>query len=387
MLIDWNAIDDDKFLHEVREFVEQNYPSALRFLSRRPRWHEIKPWIMSLVQKGWSAPHWPVEYGGMGLSTRKLLIYMGELDRFGVSRQYLGEHGTTQLGPILMRYGSEEQRRRWLPPMVKYETIWCQGYSEPNAGSDLASLTTDAKPDGDDFVFNGRKIWTSAAMDATHMYLLARTNKSVKKKQQGISFFLLDLKQPGVEIRGIKNIAGSTEFCEVTLENVRTPSANLIGGLDQGWTVAKGLLGFERLNSGSPRRAAFAFNRLEALGHERGLFTDPLFVDKYVQFHLDMLDLKAVYSYFAGCMGRGETLGADLSILKILSSETNQRITEFALQVSGDLGLGAAHDREQAGQIDVLTPFLVARNVTIGAGTTEIQRNIVSAQVLNLPRA
>jgi len=385
-MTDWNAIDDDVFRRDVRDFVEKHYPSELRFLSRRPRWHEIRLWAMALVKKGWSAPHWPVLYGGMGLTSKKLLIYMDELDRYGVSRQFLGEHGTTQLGPILIRYGTEEQRKQWLPPMVSYETIWCQGYSEPNAGSDLASVATEALPEGNDFVINGRKIWTSAAMDATHMYLLARTNKLVKK-QEGISFFLLDLKQRGVQIRGIKNIAGSTEFCEVTLDNVRTPAANLIGGVNQGWSVAKGLLGFERLNSGSPRRAAFAFNRLEALGHERKLFSDPVFAEKYIRFHLDMADLKAMYSYFAGCMGRGETLGADLSVLKILSSETNQRITEFALQTAGDLGFAAAFDGVPGDGVDALTPFLVARNVTIGAGTTEVQRNIVATQVLHLPRS
>lgn len=385
MVTDWNSIEDDVFRRQVREFVEQHYPPELRFLSRRPRWHEIKPWIMALVHKGWSAPHWPVEYGGMGLAPGKLLAFMEELDRFGVSRQFLGEHGTTQLGPIIIRYGTAEQRSRWLPPMVRYETIWCQGYSEPNAGSDLASLMTEAVRDGDEFVITGRKIWTSAAMDATHMYLLVRTNKAAKK-QEGISFFLLDLDQPAIQIRGIKNIAGSTEFCEVTIDGARAPAENLIGGLDCGWSVAKGLLGFERLNSGSPRRAAFAFNRLEALARERGLFSDPVFVERFVKFHLEMLDLKAMFSHFAGCMGRGETLGADLSVLKILSSETNQRITEFALSVSGELGL-CASNQANADMVDALTPFLVARNVTIGAGTTEIQRNIVASQVLGLPRS
>ena len=385
-MTDWNTIDDNEFRTEVRRFVEGYYPAELRFLSRRPRWHEIRPWAMALVGKGWSAPHWPVEYGGMGLNPRKLLVFMEELDRYGVSRQFLGEHGTTQLGPLIIRYGTDAQRKQWLPHMVSYQTIWCQGYSEPNAGSDLASVTTEAVVDGDDFLINGRKIWTSAAMDATHMYLLVRTDKSAKK-QEGISFLLLDLNQPGVQIRGIKNIAGSTEFCEVTLDDARTPKQNLVGELNKGWNVAKGLLGFERLNSGSPRRAAFAFNRLEALAHERQLFSDPAFVDKYIRFHLDMADLKSMYSHFAGCMGRGETLGADLSVLKILSSETNQRISEFALQTAGELGFNASSAVSPDGGIDALTPFLVARNVTIGAGTTEIQRNIVATQVLRLPRS
>ncbi len=376
-------MNDDDFRMEVRRFIEKNYPSHLRFLSRRPRWHEIKPWIMRLVEKGWSAPHWPTEYGGMGLSPGKLLVFMDEQERWGVARQFLGEHGTTQVGPMLIRYGTEEQRQTLLPKMRTYETIWCQGYSEPNAGSDLASLTTEALIEGDDFVINGRKIWTSGAMDATHMYLLVRTDKKVKK-QQGITFLLVDMATPGITVRGIKNIAGSTEFCEVTLDNVRTPRRNMVGELNQGWSVAKSLLGFERINSGNPRRAAFAFSRLEALARERGLFKDAGFVERYTQLHLDMADLKAVYLYFADLMTRGETLGADLSLLKILSSETNQRITEFTLEASGELGLTISAGTDNEG-VDALTPFLVARNVTIGAGTTEIQRNIIAKQVLNLP--
>ncbi len=379
----WNGMNDDDFRMEVRRFTEQNYPPELRFLSRRPRWHEIKPWITRLVEKGWSAPHWPTEYGGMGLSPGKLLVFMDEQERWGVARQFLGEHGTTQLGPMLIRYGTEEQRQTLLPTMRTYETLWCQGYSEPNAGSDLASLATEALIEGDNFVINGRKIWTSGAMDATHMYLLARTDKKAKK-QQGITFLLVDMAAPGITVRGIKNIAGSTEFCEVTFDNVRTARRNMVGGLNQGWTIAKGLLGFERINSGNPRRAAFAFSRLEALARERGLFKDAGFVERYTQLHLDLADLKSVYLYFADLMTRGETLGADVSLLKILSSETNQRITEFMLEAAGDLGLTTNAGTGDEG-VDALTPFLVARNVTIGAGTTEIQRNIVAKQVLDLP--
>ncbi len=374
-------MNDDDFRMEVRQFIEKNYPTELRFMPRRPRWREIKPWVMQLIEKGWSAPHWPTEYGGMGLSPGKLLIFMDEQERWGVARAQ--DQGVVQLGPIVIRYGTEEQKRTLLPKMRTYETIWCQGYSEPNAGSDLASLATVALIEGDDFVINGRKIWTSSAMDATHFYLLVRTDKTAKK-QQGISFLLVDMKTPGITVRGIKNISGSTEFCEVTLDNVRTPRRNMVGELNQGWTVAKGLLGFERINSGSPRRAAFAFNRLEALARERGLFKDAGFVERYTQLHLDVADLKAVYLHFADLMTRGETLGADLSILKILSLETYQRITEFMLEASGDLGLTVHAGGDEEG-VDALTPFLVARSGTIAAGTTEIQRNITAKHVLNLP--
>lgn len=381
---DWNNMSDDDFRKEVRRFIEQNYPQDLRFLPHRPRFSVIKPWLMLLVEKGWAAPHWPVQYGGMGLSPRKLLIYMDEQGRWGVARQFLGEAGVVQLGPMLIRFGSEEQRARLLPKILRYETIWCQGYSEPNAGSDLASLSTEALLDGDEFVINGRKIWTSSALDSTHMFLIVRTDKT-GKKQQGITFLLLDLATPGVTVRGIKNIAGTTDYCEVTLDNARTARSNMVGELNQGWTVSRNLLGFERINTGSPRRSEFAFKRLEALARERGLFKDAGFVDRYAQLALDLADLKAVYVHFADLLTRGEPLGPDLSVLQLLSSETNQRITEFMLEVSGELGLTVAPGETQNERVDALTPFLVMRAVTIGAGTSEIHRNIISRHVLKLP--
>jgi len=377
----WNAMSDDAFRGVVRRFIKQNYPDELRFLAHRPRWMTIKPWVMKLVDNGWSAPNWPVSYGGMGLSPSKLLIFMDEQESWGVARA--PDHGIVQLGPMLIRYGTEAQQEALLPQMRNFETIWCQGYSEPNAGSDLANLATEATLDDHNFIINGRKLWTSFALDATHMYLLARTKKTAKK-QEGITFFLVNLSAPGVTIRGIKNIAGGTEFCEVLLENVHTPLCNMVGEMHGGWKLAKSVLGFERINSGSPRRAQFAFKRLETLAHERGLLNDLGFMERYTQLRLALEDLKAVYAYFAEQMRSGEALGPDLSILKILATETTQRITEFMLEASGDHGL-IVHGDADNDRVDVLTPFLVARSFTIGAGTTEIQRNIIARKILNLP--
>lgn len=376
----WNAMSDDAFRSEARRFIEQNYPEELRFVPR-PRWALIKPWVMKLVEKGWSAPAWPVEYGGMGLSPRKLLIFTDELGRWGCART--PDHGIIQIGLLIIHLGTEEQKRTLLPGMRTFETIWCQGYSEPNAGSDLASLSTEAVLDGDEFVINGGKIWTSAAFDATHMYMLARTDKKAKK-QDGISFLLLDMRSPGVTVREIKNISGIAEFCEVHFQNVRTARSNLVGELNKGWTVAKSLLGFERLNAGSPRRAQFAFRRLEDLARERGLFEDAGFREQYTRLRLDVADLNAVYSYFFKQF-ENETLGPDLSVLKILSSETFQRITEFMLEASGDLGLMTARAKGGDSKVNVLAPFLRARAITISAGSVEIQRNILARQVLKLP--
>lgn len=378
---DWNAVSDDAFRAEMREFIEKNYPEKLRFFPLRPRWAVIKPWIMRLVEQGWSAPNWPVEYGGMGLSPNKVVIFLEEQERWGVARG--PDQGIFQLGPMLIRYGTEEQRKL-LPAMRKYETIWCQGYSEPNAGSDLASLATEAVPDGDDFIINGRKIWTSIAFDATNMYLLARTDKTVKK-QAGITFFLLDMmKTSGVTVRGIKNIAGGTEFCETVFDNVRIPRTNIVGELNQGWTVANSLLGYERHNNGSPRRAAYAFSRLEALARERNLYADPGFVERFTKLRLDLADLEAVYAHFAAQVARNEALGPDISITKLLSTETYQRITEFMLETAGDLGIDV-WEANSRGKINAVTPFLQARAMTIGAGTNEIHRNILAKRVLKLP--
>lgn len=377
----WNAMSDDAFRREVHQFVERNFPAELKFYPLRPRWAAIKPWIMKLVEKGWSAPNWPVEYGGMGLAPSKMLVFLDEQERCGVARG--PDQGVVQLGPMLIRFGTEEQKKTLLPAMRKYETIWCQGYSEPNAGSDLASLSTEAVPDGDDFIINGRKIWTSVAFDATHTYMLTRTDKTVKK-QEGITFFLVDMKSPGVTVRGIKNIAGSTEFCEVLFEKVRTPRHTMVGELNKGWTVAKSVLEFERLNTGSPRRVDQAFARLETLAREQNLFSDIAFAERFTRLRLDVADLKAVYAHFADQVRRGERLGPDVSLMKVLATETYQRITEFMLEAAGDLGLTVQEENSDGG-VDALTRFLVARSLTIGAGTNEIHRNVVAKQVLKLP--
>ena len=192
---DWNALSDDEFRQEAASFFAQQVPAHLKFLSRRPRWAEVRDWYLTLSRHGWLVPAWPVEHGGMGLSQSKALVYVEELERSGAPR--VMDQGLMNLGPVLIARGTEEQRRRFLPKILSGEHTWCQGYSEPNAGSDLASLRTEARIEGDEFVINGQKIWTSVAFDATHMFALVRTDKSVKK-QAGISFVMIDMKQPGV---------------------------------------------------------------------------------------------------------------------------------------------------------------------------------------------
>lgn len=351
-------------------------------MQRRPRWHEISDWYRTLYRHGWVAPHWPREHGGMGLAPEKLLILYEEQERWGVART--PDHGINMLGPILIRYGTAEQRAYYLPRILSGEHLWCQGYSEPGAGSDLASLRTEAVREGGDFVLNGQKIWTTLAQDSTHMFLLARTNKEARK-QAGISFILLDCKSPGVTIRPIRNIADNEEFNQVFLDSVRVPVGNLVGEIDNGWTVAKSVLWLERLNAGSPKRPQYALGRLERIARDRGLFADEGFLDRFTCLHLDVADLAALYARFAERVKIGEPIGPDVGMLKLLSTETLQRISELLVEVCGEDGCSAAPVGDGDERTYVLDLFLNARQTTIAGGSSEVQRNILAKQVLELP--
>ena len=204
----------------------------------------------------------------MGLSPAKLLIFIEEQERWGVARA--PDMGIQMVGPLLIKHGTPEQQKRYLPPILNGDEVWCQGYSEPNAGSDLASLKTEAILDGDDFVINGQKTWTTLAQDATHMFCLARTSNE-GKPQEGISFFLIDLDQPGVTIRPIRNLAGHEEFCEVFLDEVRVPADCLVGEINQGWTLAKALHGYERIYLRSPKQTQNPLKTLQELPQPTGL--------------------------------------------------------------------------------------------------------------------
>ena len=379
---DWNALSDEAFRAIVRAEVEAHHPAELRYPPRRLRWAENKSWYLRMAAKGWIAPGWPREYGGMVLAPAKLLIFLEEMERWGIAR--FQDHGILMVGPILLRFGTEAQRRRYLPPILACEEIWCQGYSEPNAGSDLANLHTEAYRDGDDFVINGQKTWTTLAHDSTHMIVLARTDKAAKK-QSGISFLLLDLAAPGVSVRPIRDLAGHDEFCEVFFDNVRTPASNLVGELNQGWTVAKSQLGFERIHIGSPKLPEYGLQVLLTVARARGVEQDALFRERLAQLQLDVSHLGDIYRHFAAIVGRGEPLGPEVSLLKIWATETFQRIADLIIETAGDCGGLAGKVQMGDGRIELLAPFYKARPTSIYGGSNEIQRNILARQVLNLP--
>jgi len=382
-MTDYNAMNDDDFRNEVRQFFQTEYPEELRNVSHRPMFAEIEDWHKKLHAKGWVAPAWPAEFGGMGLDAAKILIFYEEQQNWGVTRGR--DMGVQMVGPLIIKFGTDAQKEYWLPRILSCETIWCQGYSEPGAGSDLASLRTTAIVDGDDFVINGQKIWTTMAHDADHIFMLVRTDPDAPKKQQGISFVLAKMDQPGIEVRTITTLSGEKEFCEVFFDDARAPVANLVGELNNGWSMAKALLSFERIFIGAPNMAQNALVQLKTLAEGRGAFADPGFRDRYAEVALDVEDHAALYTRFANQVKRGETLGADVSMLKIWVSETFQRISELMIEVAGPDG--GAIGPLQLGNVgvDVLSNFYKSRPTTIYGGSNEIQRNILSKAVLNLP--
>lgn len=383
-MLDLDALDEAEFRQMLRDFIEAECPSELRHIPRRMRRAEVLPWTRKLAAKGWICPGWPKEFGGMGLSTAKVLVYQEEFDKAGVPRA--PDMGVIMLGPLLIRFGSDAQRAKHLPPIARAETVWCQGYSEPNAGSDLASLRCEAVDDGDAYVINGQKTWTTLAQDADWIFLLVRTDK-VAKKQEGISFLLADINTPGITRRPIVTMSGEEEFCEVFFDNVRVPKENLVGQPNQGWTMAKALLGFERLFLGSPKQSQMALSRLDLVARGTGAFADAAFLDAYAELSMDTAHLTRLYQRFADQVKRGEALDADVSILKLFGTQTYQRITELAVETAAERGATRGPQIFGNDTADPLLMFYSSRPATIYGGSNEIQRNILAKQVLGLPDA
>ena len=378
----WAKLPEAAFRRAVRSFLHAHYPAHLRHAPRRVHWHEIKDWYLALSRQGWIAPAWPREHGGMALPPHMMLAFIEEFEDFGAAR--MPDQGLINLGPVLIQHGTPEQQRYWLPKIISGEHVWCQGYSEPNAGSDLASLRTEAVPDGNDFVVNGQKIWTTLAQDATHIFLLVRTDKTVRK-QAGISFLLADLKSPGIIVRPIRNIAGEDEFCEVFLDNVRVPCANLVGRLNEGWSIAKALLGFERLFVGSPKTVHHALGLLRQFARQQGLFEDAAFAAEMAVLELDLADLLAAYAVFADIVKSGDPLPPSVSLLKIFATETYTRIAAKIVEVAAEHG-GTRREQDLGNTaVEPLAPLFTATITTIYGGSNEIQRNILARQVLGLP--
>lgn len=376
-----DAMDEAEFRATVRRFLAANYPPALRNPPKRLHLKDNRVWYMMLAEAGWLAPGWPREVGGMGLSPAKQIAMTEEFERHGCAR--LNDMGITMLGPLLTRFGSQEQKDFFLPKILSGEHIWCQGYSEPNAGSDLAALRCEAVLDGEDYVVNGQKTWTTLGTDANWIFLLVRTDRT-GKKQEGISFLLVPMDSPGITVWPIINIDMHDEFAEVFFDNVRVPRKNLVGEPNKGWTYAKALLGFERIFLGSPKQSSFALARLKQLAERMGVADDPDFLDRYARLRMDLADLGALYTRYVNILRAGGALGPDVSMLKLFQSELYQRITDEMLAIAGE-NAGLLEPMEGNRELHPSGLFLQARPTTIYGGSNEIQRNIIAKNVLELP--
>jgi alkylation response protein AidB-like acyl-CoA dehydrogenase len=337
-----------------------------------------RDWQRRLYEAGWAAPAWPAEYGGRGASLSESAIYFEEL---GLARVPLPANvlGLLLGGPTLMVWGTDEQKERYLTPILSAEEIWCQGFSEPDAGSDLAALKTRAVKDGDEWVVTGQKVWTSAAQYSKWCMLVARTDPD-SPKHKGLTYFLMDMEQKAVQVRPLRQITGEAEFNELFIEEARIPEANVVGGVGNGWKVALTTLMNERAGLGFllQVRLRRLLDDTRALARERGLLEDPLYADALAEMHIRCESIRLLAWKGLTDIERYGQPGPEGSLVKWLWSDTNQRLTSLAAEIAGPEALidGTSWSYE----------LLRARGNTIEGGTTEVLKNIVAERVLGLPR-
>jgi alkylation response protein AidB-like acyl-CoA dehydrogenase len=348
-----------------------------------------KVWMELMAEKGWTVPTWPVEYGGAGLSRAEEMVIKKEMKRIG-ARSPLDSFGIWMLGPALLKFGTEEQKKEHLPPVARGEIRWCQGYSEPAAGSDLASLATKCEDMGDHFVVNGQKVWTSYADKADWIFCLVRTDNT-GKKHHGISFILFDMKTDGVEPKPIKLISGRSPFCETFFKDVRVAKKNLVGVQDKGWDVAKYLLTHEREMIGGQHEVAGSLTRplhelaATVLGLDDGKLSDIMLRSKIAETEIDEWAFSMTLTRKLAEAKAGSSLGADSSMLKYYGTELNKRKYELMMDATGHDGLEWESDRSSDGKL--ARTWLRTKGNSIEGGTSEVQLNIISKHILQLPGA
>lgn len=359
----------------MRAWIAANLPDDLRGLATRPPFERAMWWHRQLHGRGWIALHWPREHGGGEASLERQLIVREELARAGAPE--ISAQGLYHVGPVLMTFGTEAQKRRFLPPILSGDELWCQGYSEPGAGSDLASLATRAVAENGGLVVNGSKIWTTWAHHADWMFALVRTDPEAYPKQAGISFVLIDMRAPGVSARPIRTIAGDDEFAEVFLDDVRVPLSHVVGELHDGWRVATALLARERLITANPQPLQQGLRRAHRLAERTGLIADPAFADRLAAAEIEALAVAALFAQAAEVASAGGTAEREASLVKIVGTELLQRVADLLFEAAG--ADGALAGGEAAATV------LQVRRATIYGGSSEIQRNIVARRILELP--
>ena len=375
--------DDRAFRHEVRAWIAQNLPGGLCNRSARIDPPELKPWHRQLYERGWIAPHWPKEHGGMGATLTQQIILFEEISRVGAPTPY--PHGLNFIGPLIIDAGTAEQKARHLPPILTGEITWCQGYSESGAGSDLASLTTRAELDGGSFVVNGHKMWTTNGHFADWMFALVRTDPKAQPRHAGISMLLIDLKSPGITVRPIQTIKGDAEFAEEFFVDVRVPREDLLGALNDGWKVANRLLGSERFTTGHPRNAAVLLNRARQVAELTGAIREAAFLQKLAALEIDLLAFSAYYRHAAALHGEKRAPFSMAPVIKIVGGELGQRASELLVDAAERYGPLVEDMTIGNHVVNPAADMFEMRRVTVGSGAVEIQRNIIAKRVLGLP--
>ena len=387
------------FRNEVRAFIRDNLPAPIKRKVENGLLlvkEDYVAWQKILHRRGWMAPNWPREHGGTGWTPIERYLFEEEM-ALGATPRVIA-FGVNMVGPVIIRYGSEAQKRRFLPRILSSEDWWCQGYSEPGAGSDLAALTTRATPDGDDYVVNGAKAWTTFAQYADWMFCLVRTDSS-GAKQEGISFMLIDMHDPGVSVRPITTIDGGREINDVFLDDVRVPKENLVGEEGGGWTYAKFLLGHERTGIAGVARSKKQLTRLKEIAARemcdgRPLLEDRRFGEKIAAVEVDLMALEYTNLRIVSAESAGEAPGPESSILKLKGTEIQQAISELLLQAVAYYAAPYAPQALEDGWNEepvgpdyaaALAPYYFNwRKASIYGGSNEIQKNIIAKMVLGL---
>ena len=389
----------DEFRAETRAWLAENCPAGARGPGPIPngstkikiRDRDTLLWLDRMIEKGWTVPDWPREYGGGGLDKEAFLILVEELSRIR-ARPALSGFGTSMIGPTLLEFGTEQQKQTHLPRIAQAQVEWCQGYSEPGSGSDLASLRTRAEDAGDHYVINGQKIWTSGAHLADWMFILVRTDPDVPK-HDGISFMLLPMDQPGVTIKPIRLISGESPFNETFFDNAIASKDDLVGELNKGWTVGKRLLQHERSGMQALVRAATDDGGLEtsltdvakaSLGEAQGKIADPTYRAQVTAYEMNAHALRLAQRR-AVEESEGGTPGPVTSIFKMYASELQQERNDLTTRLGGYRGFGADRNAFTTEELESTRQWLAFRAASIYSGSNEIQRNIIAKRVLGLP--
>jgi alkylation response protein AidB-like acyl-CoA dehydrogenase len=394
----------EEFRAEIRQWLEDHLPEGWgtpeRTMNKSERRDFANAWAEQLHEGGWICASWPAEYGGKGLSLLQQVVLHEEFARVQAPLR-ADFFGDTLVGPTLLQWGTEEQKREFIPRILAGTVSWCQGFSEPDAGSDLASLSTKAELDGDEWVINGQKVWTTQAQYADYVFLLARTNPDAPK-HAGISYLLVPMDQPGIEVRPIEQVDGTAEFNEVFFTGARCPRDNVVGGVDNGWKVAMTTLGFERGSSATTghRRFAREFDVIVAEARARGKDKDPLVRQRLARAwsNVKIMEINGYRSLTDALSGtrHAAALGA---CNKMFWSETHQQSMELAMDIlgldgqvlmgdgeGGEAMPGVRRGRDGYPIGDLQASFFFSRSETIWGGTAQIQRNIVGERVLGLPK-